>query len=159
MLAVPCFAAEDSLSTVQNFVLNRDSGIVPILSLTGVSGMDDKTYTLTPFSKGWDSEWLYKWSNFTSPSDYFAFKTLISYVTIPVNMAVPLSETNTFYIPDFYFILSVAGSSFFLLSFKLPAPYSSHSVLPHSHPQRTHRSPADRLFCQRASSPNPPAKY
>lgn len=119
MLAVPCFAAEDSLSTVQNFVLNRDSGIVPILSLTGVSGMDDKTYTLTPFSKGWDSEWLYKWSNFTSPSDYFAFKTLISYVTIPVNMAVPLSETNTFYIPDFYFILSGAGSSFVLSSFNI----------------------------------------
>lgn len=119
MLAVPCFAAEDSLSTVQNFVLNRDSGIVPILSLTGVSGMDDITYTLTPFSKGWDSEWLYKWSNFTSPSDYFAFKTLISYVTIPVNMAVPLSETNTFYIPDFYFILSGAGSSFVLSSFNI----------------------------------------
>lgn len=119
MLAVPCFAAEDSLSTVQNFVFNRDSGIVPILSLTGVSGMDDKTYTLIPLSKGWESEWLYKWSNFTSPSDYFAFKTLISYVTIPVNMAVPLSETNTFYIPDFYFILSGVGSSFVLSGFNI----------------------------------------
>lgn len=119
MLAVPCFASGDSLSTVQNFVFNRDSGIVPILSLTGVSGMDDKTYTLIPLSKGWESEWLYKWSNFTSPSNYFAFKTLISYVTIPVNMAVPLSETNTFYIPDFYFILSGVGSSFVLSGFNI----------------------------------------
>lgn len=112
MLAVPCFAAEDSLSTVQNFVFNRDSGIVPTASFSGVSGMDDKTYTLTPLSKGWESEWLYKFSNFTSPSDYFAFKSFISYVYIPVNMPVPLSESNILYIPDFYFILTGAGSSF-----------------------------------------------
>ena len=112
MLAVPCFAAEDSLSTVQNFVFNRDSGIVPYSSFSGVSGMDDKTYTLTPLSKGWESEWLYKFSNFTSPSDYFAFKSFVSYVYIPVNIPVPLSESNILYIPDFYFILSGAGSSF-----------------------------------------------
>lgn len=112
MLAVPCFAAGDSLSTVQNFVFNRDSGVVPSTMFTGVSGMDDKTYTLTPLSKGWESEWLYKFSNFTSPSDYFAFKSFISYVYIPVNMPVPLSESNILYIPDFYFILNGVGSSF-----------------------------------------------
>lgn len=75
MLAVPCFAAEDSLSTVQNFVFNRDSGIVPTASFSGVSGMDDKTYGLTAMTKGWQSGSLYQWSNFSSPSSYFAFKT------------------------------------------------------------------------------------
>lgn len=117
MLAVPCFAAEDSLSTVQNFVFNRDSGIVPTSYFTGVSGMDGQTYTLTPLSKGWESEWLYKFSNFTSPSSYFAFKSFVTYIYIPVNIPVPLSESNILYIPDFYFILSGAGSSFVIGGF------------------------------------------
>ena len=117
MLAFPCFAAEDSLSTVQNFVFNRDSGIVPASYFSGVSGMDGETYTLTPLSKGWESEWLYKFSNFTSPSSYFAFKSFITYIYIPVNIPVPLSESNILYIPDFYFILSGAGSSFVIGGF------------------------------------------
>ena len=97
MLSVPCFAAENSLSTVQNFVFNRDSGIVPTASFSGVSGMDDKTYVLTANIKGWQSDSLYQWSNFSSPSSYFAFKIFNSSIYIPVNIPVPLSESNVVY--------------------------------------------------------------
>lgn len=127
MLAVPCFAAENSLSTVQNFVLNRDSGIVPTASFSGVSGMDDKTYGLTANTKGWESEFLYKWSNFSSPSSYFAFKTFNSSIYIPVNIPVPLSESNLVYIPDFYFVYTSMGDNPVLSSFELNFVDSSNS--------------------------------
>ena len=119
MLSVPCFAAKDSLSTVQNFVFNRDSRIVPNASFSGVSGMDDKTYVLTANSKGWQSDFLYQWSNFSSPSSYFAFKSFKSIIYIPVNISVPLSESNVLYIPDFYFVYTGMGQSINLQSFHL----------------------------------------
>lgn len=127
MLAVPCFAAEDSLSTVQNFVFNRDSGIVPTASFSGVSGMDDKTYGLTAMTKGWQSDFLYQWSNFSSPSSYFAFKTFNSSIYIPVNIPVPLSESNVVYIPDFYFVYTGMGDNPVLSSFQLNFVDSSNS--------------------------------
>lgn len=127
MLAVPCFAAEDSLSTVQNFVFNRDSGIVPTASFSGVSGMDDKTYGLTANTKGWQSDFLYQWSNFSSPSSYFAFKTFNSSIYIPVNIPVPLSESNVVYIPDFYFVYTGMGDNPVLSAFQLNFVDSSNS--------------------------------
>lgn len=127
MLAVPCFAAEDSLSTVQNFVFNRDSGIVPTASFSGVSGMDDKTYGLTANTKGWQSDFLYQWSNFSSPSSYFAFKTFNSSIYIPVNIPVPLSESNVVYIPDFYFVYTGMGNNPVLSAFQLNFVDSSNS--------------------------------
>lgn len=127
MLAVPCFAAEDSLSTVQNFVFNRDSGIVPTASFSGVSGMDDKTYGLTAMTKGWQSGSLYQWSNFSSPSSYFAFKTFNSSIYIPVNIPVPLSESNVVYIPDFYFVYTGMGDNPVLSTFQLNFVDSSNS--------------------------------
>ncbi len=111
MLAFPCFAAEDFVSTVQNFVLDRDSGIVPSASFYGVSGMDNIHYVLTPISKGWQSDSLYQWSNFSSPSPYFAFKTFYFTISIPVNISVPLSESNVVYIPDFYFVYTGIGDN------------------------------------------------
>lgn len=127
MLAVPCFAAEDSLSTVQNFVLNRDSGIVPVASFSGVSGMDNNTYGLTANTKGWQSDSLYQWSNFSSPSSYFAFKTFNSSIYIPVNIPVPLSESNVVYIPDFYFVYTGMGDNPVLSAFQLNFVDSSNS--------------------------------
>lgn len=127
MLAVPCFAAEDSLSTVQNFVFNRDSGIVPVASFSGVSGMDSNTYGLTANTKGWQSDSLYQWSNFSSPSSYFAFKTFNSSIYIPVNIPVPLSESNVVYIPDFYFVYTGMGDNPVLSAFQLNFVDSSNS--------------------------------
>lgn len=127
MLAVPCFASGDSLSTVQNFVLNRDSGVVPTASFSGVSGMDDKTYGLTANIKGWQSDFLYQWSDFSSPSSYFAFKTFNSSIYIPVNIPVPLSESNVVYIPDFYFVYTGMGDNPVLSSFQLNFVDSSNS--------------------------------
>lgn len=127
MLAVPCFAAEDSLSTVQNFVFNRDSGIEPTASFSGVSGMDDKTYGLTAMTKGWQSVFLYQWSNFSSASSYFAFKTFNSSIYIPVNIPVPLSESNVVYIPDFYFVYTGMGDNPVLSTFQLNFVDSSNS--------------------------------
>lgn len=127
MLSVPCFAAEDSLSTVQNFVFNRDSGIVPTASFSGVSGMDDNTYVLTANTKGWQSDFLYQWSNFSSLSSYFAFKTFNSSIYIPVNIPVPLSESNVVYIPDFYFVYTGMGDNPVLSSFQLNFVDSSNS--------------------------------
>ena len=127
LLSVPCFAAEDSLSTVQNFVFNRDSGIVPTASFSGVSGMDDRTYGLTANIKGWQSDSLYQWSNFSSSSSYFAFKTFNSSIYIPVNIPVPLSESNVVYIPDFYFVYTGMGDNPVLSSFQLNFVDSSNS--------------------------------
>lgn len=127
MLSVPCFAAEDSLSTVQNFVFNRDSGIVPIASFSGVSGMDNNTYGLTANTKGWQSDSLYQWSNFSSPSSNFAFKIFNSSIYIPVNIPVPLSESNVVYIPDFYFVYTGMGDNPVLSSFQLNFVDSSNS--------------------------------
>lgn len=127
MLAVPCFAAEDSLSTVQNFVFNRDSGIVPVASFSGVSGMDNNTYGLTANTKGWQSDFLYQWSDFSSPSSYFAFKTFNSSIYIPVNIPVPLSESNVVYIPDFYFVYTGMGDNPVLSAFQLNFVDSSNS--------------------------------
>lgn len=127
MLAVPCFAAEDSLSTVQNFVFNRDSGIVPVASFSCVSGMDNSTYGLTANTKGWQSDSLYQWSNFSSPSSYFAFKTFNSSIYIPVNIPVPLSESNVVYIPDFYFVYTGMGDNPVLSAFQLNFVDSSNS--------------------------------
>lgn len=127
MLAVPCFASGDSLSTVQNFVLNRDSGIVPVASFSGVSGMDNNTYGLTANTKGWQSDSLYQWSNFSSPSSYFAFKTFNSSIYIPVNIPVPLSESNVVYIPDFYFVYTGMGDNPVLSAFQLNFVDSSNS--------------------------------
>lgn len=127
MLAVPCFAAEDSLSTVQNFVFNRDSGIVPVASFSGVSGMDNNTYGLTANTKGWQSDSLYQWSNFSSPSSSFAFKTFNSSIYIPVNIPVPLSESNVVYIPDFYFVYTGMGDNPVLSAFQLNFVDSSNS--------------------------------
>lgn len=127
MLAVPCFASGDSLSTVQNFVFNRDSGIVPVASFSGVSGMDNNTYGLTANTKGWQSDSLYQWSNFSSPSSYFAFKTFNSSIYIPVNIPVPLSESNVVYIPDFYFVYTGMGDNPVLSAFQLNFVDSSNS--------------------------------
>lgn len=127
MLSVPCFASGDSLSTVQNFVFNRDSGIVPVASFSGVSGMDNNTYGLTANTKGWQSDFLYQWSNFSSSSSYFAFKTFNSSIYIPVNIPVPLSESNVVYIPDFYFVYTGMGDNPVLSAFQLNFVDSSNS--------------------------------
>lgn len=128
MLAVPCFASGDSLSTVQNFVLNRDSGVVPSGFFKGLSGMDGNYYTLTPGSYGWESDFLYQWSDFSSPSSYFAFQSFNSSIVIPVNIPVPLAESNLVFFPDFYFVYTGLGDNISLSSFDLKFYDSSGDI-------------------------------
>lgn len=48
---------------------------------------------------------------FTSPIGQLAFKSFSADIYFPVNMAVPLSESNIVYIPDFYFVYTNFGLS------------------------------------------------
>lgn len=100
------FASSDTPSdgVVVSVVVDRDSGITPVGEFTGIHGIDNESYILSPQSKQWVSDWQYRWSNWTSGASGYGFKNFTSIITIPVNASVPRSSKTTLYVPFFYIL-------------------------------------------------------
>ena len=105
-LSVVSFAASDTPSdgVAVSVTVDSDSGITPVGEFTGIHGIDNKSYILSPQSKQWVSDWQYRWSNWTSGASGYGFKNFTSIITIPVNASVPRSSNTTLFVPFFYIL-------------------------------------------------------
>lgn len=102
------FAASDTPSdgVVVSVTVDRDSGITPVGVFSGVNGMDNQSYSITPLYKDWSEAWQYRWSEWTTSASLFGFKSFSAYITIPVNISVPRSSKTTLFIPGFYIVVN-----------------------------------------------------
>ena len=112
-LSVVSFAASDTPSdgVVVSVTVDRDSGITPFGVFSGVNGMDNQSYSITPLYKDWSEAWQYRWSQWTTSASLFGFKSFSAYITIPVNISVPRSSKTTLFIPGFYIVANGILSS------------------------------------------------
>lgn len=112
-LSISSFAASDTPSdgVVVSVIVDRDSGITPVGVFSGVNGMDNQSYSITPLYKDWSEAWQYRWSHWTTSSSLFGFKSFSAYITIPVNLSVPRSSKTTLFIPSFYIVANGILSS------------------------------------------------
>lgn len=103
-LSISSFAASPTDGVSVSVVVDRDSGIIPQGSFSGINGMDNKSYSITALEKGWFTDWQYRWSHWSSSASIFGFKSFTGIVTIPVNSSVPKSSKTTLFVPYFYLV-------------------------------------------------------
>lgn len=105
-LSISSFAASDTPSdgVVVSVTVDRDSGIIPYGYFSGVNGMDNQSYSISPLYKDWSEAWQYRWSQWTTSASLFGFKSFSASIIIPVNLSVPRSSKTTLFIPSFYIV-------------------------------------------------------